>query len=39
MMKFYGSRLTQVNADREIPTVFESVEAAITKPMPYKSDS
>ncbi|KAL7060019.1 hypothetical protein AAHC03_010098 [Spirometra sp. Aus1] len=39
LMKFYGSRVTQVNADREIPTVFESVEAAITKPPPYKSDS
>uniref|UniRef100_A0A183SKS5 Nucleoside-diphosphate kinase n=3 Tax=Schistocephalus solidus TaxID=70667 RepID=A0A183SKS5_SCHSO len=39
LMKFYGSRLSQVNADRDIPTVFESVEAAITKPLPYQTDS
>lgn len=36
LLNYYGSRMSQVNADRDIETVFEHVESVITKPLPHK---
>ncbi len=34
LAEFYGPRLSNVNADRDVDTVFENVESVISKPKP-----